>query len=133
MGVTCACGGICDMGGGWFNYGETKMIQDETKELINKAFCVELENAKKNYGDRYASAYEAWAVLKEEIEEVSDEYEFIRNNLLYCWNAIKSNNVKSQKEVLNNIEERAKNLIAETLQVLAVVEKYKNTLKGELK
>lgn len=83
------------MGGGRFNYGETKMIQDETKELINKAFCVELENAKKNYGDRYASAHEAWAVLKEEIEEVSYEYEFIGNNLLYCWNAIKSNNVKS--------------------------------------
>lgn len=106
------------------------MIMQETKDYINKAFGVELQNAIMQYGDKYASTHEAYAILKEEIEEAKVEFELIENNLVYCWNLIKKSDPNDGRQYnhLQSLKEHTTNAIAELLQVLAVVQKYKNTL-----
>lgn len=106
------------------------MIMQETKDYINKAFGVELQNAISHYGDRYASTHEAYAILKEEIEEAKSEFELVENNLVFVWNLIKKCDPKDRRQYgfLQGMKERAMNAVAELLQVLAVIQKYKNTL-----
>ena len=49
------------------------MIAKNASKAIEKAVCYELQNIVKKYGPTYASEHEAYAVLKEEIEEAAEE------------------------------------------------------------
>ena len=105
------------------------MIKAETKELINQAVQVEYENAC-SYGEKYNTEHEAWAVLKEEIEESKEELEMIQNYHSMVWNLIKLN--KGDKNFcLDTMERHARNMVAEGCQVLAVIRKFKRTVGAE--
>ena len=107
------------------------MILDATKEFINKAIECEIQNAVQSHGEKYSTSHEAWAILKEEIEEASDELEKVETLSKIMWNAIKQDNNKWQKSHLDAMREYALNLIAETCQVIAVVDKFQKTLEGK--
>ena len=94
---------------------------------INKAVMIETENAKKNYGDRYNTPHEGYAVLLEEVEEAADDLTYIKNNLGVLWQSIKTNDLKDTA-LLTDIEGTAQLLALEAVQIAAVCAKFKETL-----
>lgn len=101
------------------------MFSTETKKIIENAIKAEYKNAVKNYGEKYNSLHEGYAVLKEEVEET--EKEFQKLNLLFSifWEEC----VKGHGDLSEMHAERIKNtaisLILEACQVAAVCEKIK--------
>ena len=98
------------------------MFKEKTIELVEKAINEELKNAK-GYGDKYSSVFEAYGVLKEEVEEMNSEVEEVKGNFTIFWNCIKKNNGEKQKEFLKLIETSAEKTALEALQVCAVCRK----------
>ena len=102
-----------------------------TKNFINAAVAAETENAKKNWGPGYHSEHEAWAVLKEEVEEAAEEHKTIEDCLTALWNAIrKGGQQERQKNSLAYIFQHAQDLATEAVQIAAVARKYLDTLEG---
>ena len=100
------------------------MFSELARLHINKAVMTETENARKNYGDRYNSQHEGYAVLLEEVEEVSDDLTYIKNNLGVLWQSIKTNDLKDTT-LLTDIEGTAQLLALEAVQIAAVCAKFK--------
>lgn len=67
------------------------MIKQETKESIVEAITYELNNAISRYGERYNSDHEAWAVLKEELDEAMHEHDKVAIHFETLWQNIKNN------------------------------------------
>ena len=100
-----------------------------TKNFINAATAAETENAKKNWGPTYHSEHEAWAVLKEEIEEAAEEHKTIEDCLNALWNAIRQGKQQErQKNSLAYIYQHAQDLATEAVQIAAVAQKYIDTI-----
>lgn len=99
------------------------MFSAETEKLIAKAINEEYKNAVENYGEKYNSLHEGYAVLKEEIEEV--EYEL--RKIKYVFEVFWESCVKGQGEASEMHAEKIKNiaikLMLEACQVAAVCEK----------
>jgi hypothetical protein len=72
----------------------------------------------------FSSSHEAWAVLKEEIEEFADECYGIFNPISDLWRFVKTNDVNSQKDVLLLIKNHALRASEELIQVMAMIHKY---------
>lgn len=100
------------------------MFNEVARLHISKAVMAETENAKKNYGDRYNSQHEGYAVLLEEVEEAADDLTYIKNNLGVLWQSIKTNDMKDTT-LLTDIEGTAQLLALEAVQIAAVCAKFK--------
>lgn len=103
----------------------------ETENIVELAIKKEYENACEKFGNKYNSLHESYAILKEEIEEVRDEYNCLLSNYHYLWENIKDNDkdilstiVKMQNDVIRQMKELA--------QVGAVLIKMQNTIVGEV-
>ena len=95
------------------------------KKLIKSAEKLiddEYENATKGHGTHH-SYHEAYAVLKEEIEEAETEIVRIKNLEHLLWRSVKNDDPESIKEMAIAIERNAALLIAETVQVGAMARK----------
>ena len=103
------------------------MFSEVARLHISKAVMTETENAKKNYGDRYNSQHEGYAVLLEDVEEASDDLTYIKNNLGVLWQSIKTNDLKDTT-LLTDIEGTAQMLALEAVQIAAVCTKFKESL-----
>lgn len=102
-----------------------------TKNFINAATAAETENAKKNWGPTFYSEHEAWAVLKEEVEEAAEEEKTIQDCLNALWNAIRQGKQQErQKNSLSFVFQHAQALATEAVQIAAVAQKYLDTLEG---
>jgi hypothetical protein len=102
----------------------------ETGKLTEQLIQAEYLNAIINYGEKYHSLHEGYAVLKEEIEEVRDEYNSLLSNYHYLWENIKDND----KDILSTIAEMQIDVIRqikELAQVGAVLMKIRNTWEVE--
>lgn len=102
-------------------------FSDRTEKLTEHLIQAEYENACTQFGDKYHSLHEGYAVLKEEIEEVRDEYNSLLNNYHYLWENIKDND----KDILSTIAEMQIDVISqikELAQVGAVLMKICNTI-----
>lgn len=102
----------------------------ESEKLVNELIQAEYLNAVVNFGEKYHSLHEGYAVLKEEIEEVRDEYNSLLSNYHCLWENIKDND----KDILSTIAEMQIDVIRqmqELAQVGAVLMKNKNTLEVE--
>lgn len=97
------------------------MIKEETKDLIKEAARIELSNAMESNGARFHSDHEAWAVLREEIEEAEYEHDKVCEHFYKMWDLIKEN--EPTDEELDNITERLFNEVYELVQCIAVVAK----------
>ena len=65
------------------------MFCENAKTFVKTAIHSETEEAKMKYGKEYASMHEAYAVLKEEVDEARDELVPVRNNLFDFWQDVK--------------------------------------------
>lgn len=104
----------------------------ENNELISALIRAEKDNAVKNWGSKYHSLHEGYAILKEEVEEAQMEEAQLRAFLESFWDHIRYNNKDTGKVryAVNNIEKYAKKAIAELTQVCAVCEKIRDGLNG---
>lgn len=97
------------------------MFDNKTIELVKQAIQTETDNAKRLHGKTYASSHEAFAVLKEEVEEAQVEMENINNNLEALWQYIKKNTALDG--TVERIQFFADNLALEACQIAAVCRK----------
>ena len=93
------------------------------KETINQLVIEEYQKANEKF-PMFNSSHEAWAVLKEEVEEFENEAKIVIESNIMCWKAVKHNNIHLQKEVLKVAMERSFDAFEELIQVMAMIHKY---------
>lgn len=103
----------------------------ETEKLVNDLIQAEYLNAVVNFGEKYNSLHEGYAVLKEEVEEVIPEIKFLEKWLDNFWHSIKVNNISYDLECVEEMLNCVENSIKELAQVGAVLMKIKNTLEED--
>ncbi len=105
------------------------MINGEALVSINKAVCYELQNIVKEHGAVYASPHEAYAVLKEEVEEAAESLELLESKLSEIWQNVRMN--WNDSTVIYQAEQSAVALAEEAVQCAAVCGRFMETLKPE--
>ena len=78
----------------------------------------------------FASQHEGYAVLLEEVEEACEEMEDIVAGTAAVWNAVRGNFTNELACTIDGIGYSARLLIGEAIQVAAMVEKFKMSMKG---
>lgn len=102
------------------------MITKKTKELVVQACKEELRNAK-SFGEFYNSPHEAYAILKEEIEETKDNLSLVEKRLENIWQNIKDNDDEELVANILTLKSYALLTVFEAVQVCAVSEKFKES------
>ena len=101
------------------------------EKLVNELIQAEYKNACEQFGEKYHSLHEGYAILKEEIEEVRNEYNSLLSNFHYLWENIKDDD----KDILSTIAKMQNDVICqmkELAQVGAVLMKIKNTFGKDI-
>lgn len=107
--------------------GDIKM--ESAKELhIEALVSEELDRIVKEHG-LFASDHEAYAVIKEEIEEAQEEQISVAAGLAKYWQRIRSDDTDNT-DVMDSVERHGIELIKEAVQVVACARKWK---QGHLK
>lgn len=95
------------------------------KDSVSNLADHELIRAKGEYGE-FNSRHEAYAVLKEEIEEMQEELNDLDISLTMIWEGIKNDNEsEDMQNTLGYAEKEITSALAEGVQVLAMVRKFK--------
>ena len=107
-----------------------------TETLVNNLIDGEYVNDCKQFGDRYHSLHEAYAILLEEVEEVKSEFNKLVINTEWIWKEIKDFNksIYDRNELIclcKKATDHTYDTISELAQVGAVLMKIKNTI-GEV-
>jgi hypothetical protein len=100
-------------------------FHEQTESTINRACVYELAQAVLEHGDKFNSMHEAWAVLKEEIEEAYQEYINIKGDHNGLWECVTRNEKKSFIVGAQFIQKYVIRAMKELAQVWAVCEKMK--------
>lgn len=100
------------------------MFTEEAKKEVEKAIAAEVINAE-SYSTAYASEHEAYAVIKEELEETHEVLEQACKQLQYFWEKLKSGHFSEEDRKYNivHIHQYAQNTALEAIQVCACCEK----------
>lgn len=93
-------------------------VKNDIKKLIDKEL-----DAANEVNRPFASMHEAYAVIKEELEEAEDEYEKAGRFLHMAWINIKHDNAINAKIGLADVYNAAMNLAVEAVQVAAMCKK----------
>jgi len=117
---------LCDM-----DQVECKKCELDLGTQIEELIKSTLDESVKKHGERFTDDHHAYAVIKEEIEELEEQFEFIKLYLEIFWKNTKKD-IESQ-EIINTVKEKTILLIAEALQVAAMCMKYKNSKAEEKK
>lgn len=107
------------------------MIEKKVSEAIEQAVCYELQNIVKKYGATYASTHEAYAVLKEEVEEAQECLSYMLLHLGEIWKGVKDNNIANID--IEQCKQSAIALAEEAVQCAAVCERFAETITGGVK
>lgn len=100
-----------------------------SKEIINKLAEIELVQANHKHPELFASMHEAYAVLKEELEETSEELELCNYGLDQIWCGTKSDDYKLVHDALDPLEQHSWQCVAEAIQVLAMCKKARLSME----
>lgn len=99
----------------------------ETEKLVNDLIQAEYENACKKWGEKYNSLHEGYAVLLEEVEEVTSEIADLDTWLKTLWRSVRGGDYYEPIECVEKMKISVENAISELAQVGAVLTKNKNT------
>lgn len=108
-------------------------FSEQTQNLVNELIHAEYKNACENWGEKYNSLHEGYAVLLEELEEVKSEFDKLVINTEWIWKKIKNfnNSIYDQNELISlckKATDHTYDTISELAQVGAVLMKIKNTI-----
>lgn len=90
------------------------------RKIIEELVQQELKEANEKH-PLFHSAHEAYAVIKEEVEEAESELELLQEQIGYMWMLIKNDN--NMPLLLQKAKIYAENLAAEAIQVTAMCQK----------
>lgn len=112
------------------------MFSKETKDKVIEAVSVEYESACDKFGFCYNSKHEAYAVLKEEIEEVKENTDKFKNLMHILWKSVRGLPIPevkhySDKRHVQLMKENAINLAMEAIQVAAVCNKIEASIDNK--
>jgi hypothetical protein len=100
------------------------------RQEILCAVATELTSANEKHPP-FASLHEAYAVIKEELEEAECELEKACDCLECAWECIKQDNAEDALKHLGWLRIRAKHLAMEACQVAAMCDKAEQSLRGK--
>ena len=95
---------------------------EELKLEVEMLAVTELERANEKFDSKFNSTHEAYAILKEEVEEAEAELKNAKMMLENCWFDIKRNTTPNRNIIA--IKNCAVNLAAESIQVAAMCQKF---------
>lgn len=104
------------------------------KELTAKVIELvkdEYDQASTKFGLKHNSPHEAYAVIKEELEETQDEIAKVAQQLDQYWEAVKRNDNPNDNQYLEKILIAATDAAAEVIQVAAMALKALQGYGGE--
>ena len=101
------------------------------RKQIARLICDEYDDIITKHGT-FNTDHEAYAVLKEEVEETGEELDAIDTGMMILWNNIRED--KDINEHAERIYQYAISLIQEAVQVAAVAlkAKYSNAVRGDI-
>lgn len=109
------------------------MLSNTLKIIVEAAVCTELIDAKRTHGNHYASPHEGYGVLMEELHEAANELRelnsVINGQLL---EDLHENDMHAMICDLATVDQLAKHLACEAIQVAAVARKFSETLADML-
>ena len=95
----------------------------ELKEAVKTLMEEEYRRASEKFGENFHSPHEAYAVIKEEVEEAESDLKYFKTLLKYHWCDVKKNDMEHQNHTLEEIEKSAINAACECIQVAAMAYK----------
>lgn len=104
----------------------------ETEHIINWSIQAEYNNACKQFGCKFNSLHEGFAVLLEEVEEVKTEITQLLNSFDVFWLWVKRNKKGHKYLCVEDMYKTTENAMSELAQIGAVLMKIRNTI-GEMK
>lgn len=112
------------------------MFNAKTDDLIEKTVHCEYETAVSNYGKYYASKHEAYALLKEEVEEAKEKMDSFRSLMHIFWLSVRGKKIEivpnyTDTKHIKVIRERALQTMKELAQVAAVCTKIEDSLENK--
>ena len=93
------------------------------RKIIEELASEELVDANAKHDPKFNSPHEAYAVIKEELEEMQDEVEMCGKSLEYIWDNIKDDTEEGCKKWLEYMKEYAISAAQEAIQVVAMCDK----------
>lgn len=96
------------------------------KEKIQALAAEELADANTKHPPTFNSMHEAYAVLKEELEEAAEELEMCRERLDMLWLCVKNDDSLLTNKNLGYIKAYAVRAVQEFVQVVAMCDKALN-------
>lgn len=103
------------------------------KELLKSVEALTVEELARSYEKfpKFNSPHEGYAVIKEEIEEHSDDESEMGYICDKLWESVKHNNLNMQKIHIQVLKDCAIHAAAEAIQVAAMTQKYIDSLGGD--
>lgn len=108
-------------------------FNEKSETLINTLIQAEYENACNQYGEKFNSIHEAYAILKEELEETMNELNTMNAVFDVLWLDVKGDNIEPLNKLISNMKSYQLKAMKELAQVGAVLLKFKNTIKNKNK
>lgn len=105
------------------------MSYKRTLRGVDFLIANELDLARDEHGETFASMHEGAAVLYEELEEAKDEILEARSFYSMLWEAVKEDDAKAASEFAEEITGRAERLACEAIQVAAMALKFVDTVE----
>lgn len=94
------------------------------RESIEQLVALKLKSAEAKF-PKHNSAHESYAILREEYDETILELDRITGSVDWLWEVVKSNDKEKMKTNLNVIREHSVLLIEESIQVVAMCDRFK--------
>ena len=107
-----------------------KIIDEKMIDCIELLVKNELARAMEQYG-KFNSVHEAYAVIKEEIEELKEQVQFAENSFNALWHYVKNDNYNDMAKCADSIIKYGIQIAAEAIQVAAMGKKLMEYLEGE--
>ena len=79
----------------------------------------------------FVSTHEGYAVIKEEVEETSEELDHVKDSLSAIWFFVRNNDKNRSIYDAECLKEYAIKLASESIQVAAMCQKFINSFKEE--
>lgn len=103
-------------------------MMHELLESVKGLVREELSRATEQHGTDYHSLHEAYAVLKEKVEETQYELENMLNDFAHLWNATKRDSFVMARNTARAVQAHAMHAACEAIQIAAVAQKVLKTI-----
>ena len=102
---------------------DNQNLKELVEENLKRAIELECSRAKKVHGDIFASAHEAESVIREELEEFSEEANRLSKMYTSYLSSVRGNDTNLQEKNLREMKKIGMLAITELTQVLAMLDK----------